>query len=182
MEQKSKVLKWSLIIGIIVVLNLFFNYTLSLVYSYPEYNTFCPQKQVVESPQTKTQCLAVGGQWVENTTPVSVEPGVKTIPTEKSSYCNADFTCGKNYETARTGYEKNVFITLVVIGLFSLAIGLFLKGNDVISSGLSLGGVLSFIIASMRYWSSAENLIKVVILAVALLALIWLAYRKFQDK
>ena len=179
MEQKSKVLKWSLIIGIVVVLNLFFNYTLSLVYSNPEYTKFCPQKQVVESPQTKAQCLEIGGQWVENTYPAPA--GIKTAP-EKTSYCNAEFTCGKNYEAARNSYEKNVFIALVALGVLSLAVGLFLRGNDAISSGLSLGGVFSFIIASMRYWSSAQNLIKVSILAVALIALLWLAFKKFQNK
>jgi hypothetical protein len=178
----SKVLKWSLIIGIMIVLNLFFNYALSLVYSAPDYQKFCPQSQVVETPQTKTQCLAVGGQWVENTNPSLTSGPDKPLPAEKISYCNPEFTCQKNYQTSADAYERNVFITLVVLGFLSIGAGLFLRGNDTISSALSLGGVLSFFIASVRYWSSAENLIKVVILAVALLGLFWLAYKKFQNR
>jgi hypothetical protein len=62
-----------------------------------------------------------------------------------------------------------------------VAVGTFLKGNMLISVALSLGGVLSFIIASMRYWTSADDLIKVIILAIALAILIWVAVKKFKN-
>jgi uncharacterized membrane protein len=41
--------------------------------------------------------------------------------------------------------------------------------------------VLTFIVASMRYWSLAEDWLHLVILALALGALIWLGIKKFQD-
>ncbi len=53
--------------------------------------------------------------------------------------------------------------------------------NEIISIGLSWGGVLSFVIASIRYWSVADNLIKVLILGIALATLIWLAIKKFGN-
>ena len=46
---------------------------------------------------------------------------------------------------------------------------------------LSFAGVLSFIIASMRYWTSADDLIKVIILGIALAILIFIAFKKFKD-
>ena len=178
MNNQPKVLKWSLIIGIVIVLNLFFNYALSLVYREPDYNAFCPNTaQVVESINNKEQCVAVGGQWNEN---YYSQP----IPVEKTSikgYCDQQFTCRNDFEAARKVYERNVFITLVLLGAICVVIGNFFKGNMVISTAFAFAGVLSFIIASMRYWSSADNLIKVIILAIALAILIWLALKRFKD-
>ena len=182
MENKPKVLKWALVIGIVIVLNLFFNYTVSLVYKEPDYNSFFPQTQVVEPINTKEDCLKVGGQWNENnnyvypdkTAPVAVDQNGKPI----RGYCNPDFTKQQNFDKMQKIYQRNVFITLVILGVISVAIGAFV-GVELLATALSWGGVLSFIIASMRYWSSADNLIKVIILAIALVILIWLSVKKF---
>lgn len=175
METQPKVLKWSLILGIVIVLNLFFNYTLSLVYDRPEYENFCPNRQVIEPVLTQEACLDLGGQWNANvyTDPVS---GLKPV----AGYCDTDFTCRQNYEEASRTYDRNVFMTLVILGALSVAAGSFFVGNMVISQALSLGGVLSFIIASMRYWGSADDAIRVLILAISLVILAWVAVKKFK--
>lgn len=176
----SRFIKWSLIIGIVIVLNLFFNYTLSLVYKEPQFDQFCKITQVIEPIQSKTACLNVGGQWNENTAPIEKTPGV-TTPVSKG-YCDEQFTCRTNYDTAQKGFTRNVFATLVVLGVLCIIISMFLKKNDVVMISLSLGGVLSLIIASVRYWSSADNLVKVIILAIALIALVFVALKKFRDQ
>jgi len=176
-QNKSKVLKWSLIVGMVIVLNLFFNYALSVVYSSPEYTDFCKNEQVIDAIETKDKCLAVGGQWNANTyAQKPMTPG-EVVP---AGYCDQNYTCGKAYEAAAKTYDRNVFVSLVVLGVISIAIS-FGLANVAVSQGLSLGGVLSFIIASMRYWGSADDLIKVFILGVALAALIYLAYKKFGN-
>jgi len=179
MQTQSKVLKWSLIIGIVIVLNLFFNYALSLAYKQPNYEAFCPNtSQVVTNPDTQNECVAKGGQWTNNTyygKPIAVGE------TQPTGYCDLQFTCRNDYNAAQKIYDRNVFVTLVLLGALCVVIGNFLKGNMLIGIALSLAGVLSFIIASMRYWSSADDLIKVVILALALAILIWVAYKKFKD-
>ncbi|MBP9711536.1 MAG: hypothetical protein KBD55_00700 [Candidatus Pacebacteria bacterium] len=177
MQTQSKVLKWSLIIGIVIVLNLFFNYALSLVYKSPDYNNYFPQSQVVEPVTTKEACLNIGGQWNENTVPQKIE-GTKEVV---KGYCDPNFTKQQEFMAAQKVYDRNVFITLVILGALCVAIGSFLTGNTVISIAMSLAGVLSFIIASMRYWSSADNLIKVIILAIVLGILIWVAMKRFKD-
>ena len=183
METQSKVLKWSLIIGIVVVLNLFFNYALSLVYKNPNYEAFCPTAQVNKVVDNQNACVEQGGQWNENI-PSPVNTPVSTIKgqTVQAGYCNLQFTCQNNYEAAQKVYDRNVFITLVILGALCVALGSFFGGNVVISIALSMAGVLSFVIASMRYWSSADDLIKVIILAIALAILIWVAFKKFKNK
>ncbi len=183
MNTQSSILKWSLIIGIIIVLNLFFNYTISLVYERPVYEDFCPQTQVVTIPDNQNECVAKGGQWTDNAYYSKTMPAVPPAGLEESrGYCDLQFTCRQDYETKTKTYDRNVFTILVALGALTLLAGNFFKGNDVISNGLALAGVLSFIIASMRYWSSADNLVRVIILAIALGLLFWIAMKKFNDR
>lgn len=177
MQTQSPILKWSVILGIIIVLNLFFNYALSLVYERPNYEDFCTPRQVVTMPENQEACLALGGQWTDTS---YID---RPIPTsEPKGYCDLDFTCRQEFSDAQSGYDRNVFIVLVFLGALVVALGNFFKGNLVISIGLSLAGVLSFIIASMRYWSAANDLFRVIILAIALAILFWVAYKKFNDR
>lgn len=183
MNTQPRVLKWSLIIGIMIVLNLFFNYSLSLVYKQPDYNAFCPTSQVVIQPQTQNECTSQGGQWIDDATygksiPMPAGGGSYLGP---SGYCNLQYTCQKNLDTAQKSYDRNIFIALVVLGALMVFIGNFFRGNEVVSNGLALGGVLSFIIASGRYWGSANDLIRVIILAIALALLFWVAMKKFKN-
>ncbi len=151
METKPKVLKWALVIGIVVVLNLFFNYTISLFYKEPDYNAFFAQPQMVQP---------------------STDLAKQQIEQQKFNEEQ------KKYNDARDGYNRSVFIILVILGVLSLVAGAFIA-NEIVTLGLSWGGVLSLVIASMRYWSSADNLIRVLILGFALVVLIWLAIKKF---
>jgi len=160
-----------------IVLNLFFNYALSLAYKSPEYEAFCPQEQVVIQPKTQNECTDKGGQWNEN----YYDKPIRVDETTPAGYCDLQFTCRQDYETARNNYNRNIFVALVILGALSVLIGNFFKGNEVISNGLALGGVLSFIIASMRYWTSANDLIRVIILAIALGLLFWIAMKKFKN-
>ena len=178
MNTQPRVLKWSLIIGIVIVLNLFLNYSISLIYKSPDYIAYCPNNQVTEIVSTKVQCLAVGGQWNGN-----VYQGKPLAPNELSvpaGYCDQQFTCRKGFDDASAKYDRNIFVALVALGALAVLLGNFFKRNEVIASGLALAGVLSFIIASMRYWSRANDLIHVIILAFALGILFWIAFKKFK--
>ncbi len=163
----------SIIVAIVIVMNLFFNYAVSLVYKEPVYDAFIKPTQVVNTITTKDACIAVGGQWSEN-----IFPNEKG-KTEVQGYCDPNYTKQMEYNAARKVYDRNVFITLVVLGVLSLVAAGFLKIN-ILSVAFAWGGVLSFIIASIRYWSEADTLAKVIILAVSLGILIWLAVKKFS--
>ena len=186
MQAKTKILKWSLIVGILVVLNLFFNYSISLFYKEPAFEDYFPRQQVVERITTREACLEVGGQWFEPNDTPSYQYG-KTAPIPAENYskdgmtrCDPSFTKQKEFELAQKNYNRNIFIMLVALGVISLLLGAF-AANAIVSLGFSWGGVLSLIVASVRYWSTADNLIKVLILAAALGALIWLAIKKFKE-
>ncbi len=177
MNTQSRALRWSLIIGLVVVINLFFGYSLSLIYKAPQYEAYCPASQVNIAPATQNECVSKGGQWNQNDFAYAPKP----VPNGPTGYCDLNFTCSKNFQDAQKNYERNVFVTLVILGALLVLLSNFVKGNNVISTGLSIAGVFSFIIASVRYWSSASDYIHVGILAVALAILFWVAYKKFRN-
>lgn len=181
---ENKVLKWALILGIIVVLNLFFAYAMKVVYNEPKYEDFCENKQIVEKIDTREMCLEQGGQWNENIyrdsmekpTPVFNENGEVINP----GYCDLYFTCNQEYQTAREGYERNVFMTLIGLGVISIIIGFMMATQPIVSVAFPLGGVLAFIVASIRYWQFASEFLQVGILGLALAVLVYLGIRKFK--
>jgi hypothetical protein len=174
-NKSPKIVRASIIVAIVIVMNLFFNYAVSLVFQEPVFDAYVKQPQVVESPATKESCLKVGGQWSENVYPAPASKGQPEI----QGYCNENYTNQLNYEAARKTYEKKVFITLISLGILSLVAAGFIA-IQILSIAFAWGGVLSLVIASMRYWSIADTLAKVIILAIALGILIWLAVKKFN--
>ena len=175
---ENKILKWSLVLGIIIVLNLFFAYALKVIYKAPQWDNFCKEQQVIEKIDTKEACLEKGGQWNENIYPREVY--VEKPALVEEGYCNLNFVCQNDFQDAQKNYEKNVFMTLIGLGVISIIISFFIASVEVVAMGLSLGGVLSFIVASIRYWQYASEYLQVAILGVALITLIWLGIKKFK--
>ncbi len=169
MEQthSPRLVKWSLIVAIVIVVNLFFNYAISLLYQAPQYNDYFPPAQIVNTIDTQNGCLAVGGQW---TAPVTKDD---------KGYCNPDFTKQQQFQTAQKQYDEAVFVLLVLLGIASIIVGA-LFDHEVLSPAFSWAGALSLFIASVRYWSDANNVVKVLILFAALGALVWIAIKKFK--
>ena len=172
-SHQSRFVKISIIIAIVVVMNLFFNYAVSLIFKEPVMDSFVKSTQVIEAIVSKDKCISVGGQWSENVYPK--DKGVTQI----EGSCNENYTNQLNYDIARKIYDKKVFVALIVLGVLSLISAGFL-GVQILSISFAWGGLLSLLIASMRYWSQADNWAKVVLLAVALCVLIWLAIKKFN--
>jgi predicted membrane metal-binding protein len=78
-------------------------------------------------------------------------------------------------------YNRNVFVTLVILGVLSLVAGFFIRKSASVSLGLSLGGVLALVVASVRYWSDMNDYLRVAVLAVALVILVILGIKKIKD-
>jgi hypothetical protein len=188
MEPKpSKFLKWALVLGLVVVLNLFFNYSIHLLYKGPIFENFCQQKQVTIQPKTQAECLVQKGTWIENAnyrapSPAMIKPSpAEPVVTEPVGWCDLNFTCNKDFKNAEALYNRNGFIILIVLGVVSLIIGFVTVVAPAVSIGFSLGGVLSFIVGSIRYWSDMDDYLRVIILALALAILIWLGVKKLRE-
>lgn len=172
-------LKWALIIGIVIVLNLFFHFSTKLVYDEPKYDDFCQAKQVNIQPENEESCVKAGGAWsaIPNEKLAVIDNTSKPVV---SGYCDTNFTCQKEFATARDLYNRNIFLVLIGFGLLVLVGGVLLASNEVVSLGLSYGGVLSFIIGTVRYWSAMDDYLRVLALGITLIVLIVMSYKKFK--
>lgn len=180
-NTSNKFVRVALVVGLVIVINLFLNYTLSVVYKEPVYANYFAQPQVVESYTTKESCLSVGGQWSENT---NYDTELKTAPKKQEvskGYCDPNYTKQKDYDAKRKAYELNVFITLIVAGIALTILGI-VRRHPILSPAFTWAGVLSYIVASMRYWGTATSILRVVILGIALIALIYVAIKKFGSE
>jgi len=182
--SSNKTLKWLLIVGIVIVLNLFFVYGIKVFYNAPSFENFCPVNQVTTAPTTQAECVAQGGGWTSNASyVVPVAAPQKTAPviaTEPAGYCDINFTCQKNFTAANNLYDRNVFVALVILGVLSLIVGFFIQKSAAVSLGLSLGGVLALVVASIRYWSDMNDYLRLGVLALALVILIVLGIKKVK--
>jgi hypothetical protein len=179
----SKVLKWLLILGIVIVLNLFFVYGIKVFYNAPAFENFCPVSQVTQTPSTEAECVAAGGGWTSNPAPMASPQGsvALSVPTQPAGYCDINFTCQKQFTTANDIYNRNVFVALVILGVLSLITGFFIRKSAAVSLGLSLGGVLALVVGSVRYWSDMNDYLRVAVLAVALVILVVIGVKKVKD-
>jgi hypothetical protein len=138
--------RFALMLGIIIILNIFFNVIVALAYPAPDYNNYC-----------------------------QVQPMQPTS-------APVDYTaCQNSYQAASDQHALYAFVIMVVLGLVSLIVGLMPLGSSIVSSGLSYGGVLAFIIGSASYWGNAGNWVRLFISAVGLIALLYIGWRNFRD-
>lgn len=181
MENKHKQNKFvhvALVVGLVIVINLFINYALSFIYKQPTYDAYISRPQVVDAYYTQEDCVNAGGQWTADS---QIPSDVKSSEPVRKGYCDPNYTKSMDYEKATKAYDLNVFITLMVLGILMMIFGI-MYSHAILSPAFTWAGVLSYIVASMRYWSSATSGVKVIILGLALAALIWVALKKFGDR
>ncbi len=175
-KQTPSFLSWAVAVAIVIIANLFFYYAIATVYHEPKFDSFCPVRN--EQYTTPEQCVTAGGQWSQyQMGPKEVTEAVKG--NQPLGYCDPNFTCQKTYDSAHSIYNRNVFLALIIISIIVIGVGLFIS-IDVLSLGFTWAGVVSLLIASIRYWSDANNISKLIILALALAVLIWLAVKRMR--
>jgi hypothetical protein len=176
MAQHPKFVRWAVLIGIVVVLNIFFIVARSLVLPEPLFEDYCPS--TVQPAATEETCVAQDGIWVPTPDNTQVTAVVKPSPT---GYCDLYQKCQPLYDEARQDFELYSFVILVGLGVLSLIVGVLPMGSSIVSSGLSYGGVLALIVAFAGYWGEAGNLLRLLISVIALGALLYVGLKRFRD-
>ncbi len=176
--KHPKFVRWALLIGIVIVLNIFFFVVVQIVIPTPKYSEYCPQP--VTQAHTAATCDAQNGVWTK--IPPLPSTSNTGIIKENTGYCNYYTKCQVQYDAASSRAHLYSFVLLMVLGIISLVIGVVPIGASIVSSGLSYGGVLALIIGSTQYWGSAEVWLRLVISGIALGVLIYLGMRRFKDE
>ena len=175
-KQHPKFVRWALLIGIVVILNVFFSVVLELVYPAPKYDDFCPS-QLKISPTDAPTCDVEGGAWTAySPAPVADATGVKT-----TGYCDMYAKCQKPFQAANDQHALYAFVMMVAFGVVSLIVGFLPIGSSIVSSGLSYGGVVALVIGSAQYWGTAGNWIRLAIAPTGFVPPPYIGWKRFQD-
>jgi hypothetical protein len=154
-----------LAIAIAIILAFFVGYGIEVFHDSPERTDFCPE--VYEVIDEKA-CMEAGGIW-----------NADHAPKGERGFCSNKIQCHKPYEDARESHDKVVFIVSLIAGVIAILIGMNLK-HDSISRGLSIGGVFLLLYGTMRYWTHANDILKFVLLGIALAILLWIGIKKLK--
>lgn len=178
MEKAShpKFVRWAVLLGIVIALNLFFVAGRSFVVAEPSYDDFCPTR--VQPAATEAACIEQDGVWVATPEDASVTAVVKPNP---AGYCDLYQKCQPLYEQAMKDFQLYAFVFMVAAGVIALIAGVVPMGSSIVSSGLSYGGVLALLIAAFGYWDDAGQLIRLIMSVIALGALLFIGIRRFKD-
>lgn len=149
--------KLILVLGIIIVLNLFFNYGIKTFYNEPKYDDYCLAEYGV--PKS-----------------VYTEP----VPERQMDY-EKQRECQEKYDKDNDFYKRNVFIVWIVAGVVSLVLGFSIAMSEAVSLGLSFGGLVSLIVGTLGYWSAMNDYLRFIILGIALAILVWIGIKKLKD-
>ena len=151
--------KGILIIAIALILAFFVGYGIEVFDPTPNYDRQFRELHLIYN---EPDCVNQGGLW----RPERPAPAPKPVspPIENGEIV--------------VKYEKQAGGG-VIAGVIAVAVGLILN-KDTVSTGVVIGGVLLILYGTIRYWRHANNILKFVMLGVALAILIWFAYKKID--
>lgn len=167
MEKKKVIVA----IAIALIFALFIGYGIEVFNPTPKYDDFCPQR--IYEARDETSCAAAGGVWQEDTS-----TGPKPVP---PGYCNQPKECYEGFDKAAAKHDKMVFIIAVIFGLAGIVAGIILK-KETVGVGLLIGGILTILYGTIRYWQHANSTLKFILLGIVLAVLIWIGYKKLEKK
>lgn len=175
-------------IGIFVVFLLMLGYGIEAFYPSPKYDSFCQlglggsypinaydyvgtnctfNKQLQESAD---KCMQDSGFPVYDYNDAGCNVAIKE--------CNY---CQKNFDEADDSYSKVVFIISLIVGLIALFVGYRYLSVEPVGSALMASGVGSIFYGSIRNWQNLSDVLRFLLLLIALVFLIWIAMRINRD-
>lgn len=174
--------KLVVVLAIIIVLNLFFNYGIKTFYDGPKFEDFCSKALTSKQYSTKDECESAGGFWTSNPDFAKPAPLPEIADTRVAGWCDVYYKCQKEYEDVRAVYNRNVFLILIGAGIVSIVLGFIITQSEAVALGFSFGGVISLIVGTIRFWSDMDDYLRFIILGLALAILIWIGVKKLKDK
>lgn len=111
-------------------------------------------------------------------------PG-QLAPDYRNVQCPEQYTCNC-YTITEDYHEREAAIQFwlgVILGAAAIVGGMLLSRgsaiNDWIGTGFILGGLIALFIATMQYWGDIHRWARPFVIALELILVLWLAYRRF---
>ncbi|PIN87864.1 hypothetical protein COV12_01540 [Candidatus Woesearchaeota archaeon CG10_big_fil_rev_8_21_14_0_10_32_24] len=171
--------KFLLTVAIAIIFVFFIGYGIEVFHDAPESAKFCPE---VYELTNESACQEAGGIWDDLLEPrAEGVKGIKESVPVKGYFCRNTKECYQEFETAQNQHDLVVFVVAIIIGILAIIAGVMLN-KDAISTGILAGGVLLLLYGTIRYWRHADDVLKFILLGIALAVLIWLGYKQFDKR
>jgi len=175
--------KLAMILGIAVLLPLFFGLFMDALYDEPAYDRYCneskysmPYPEPVKAGINCTYSYGPEQQQCDRSGGIS---RMKYDSNNCASYDWCDY-CSKDYDTARSVYNRNLFLILAPLGLIVVLLGIYFT-VDYLGAGMMLGGLITMFYATVRYFSDMSKMLRALVILVELLIIMWIGYKKIDD-
>ena len=177
-------------IAIAVLLAFFVGYGIEVFDSVSDRNDCYANEYRLYNIYSEDECLQAGGVYVKEP---FVEMGKPVAPPDMAGHeekveevigrCTSDYEaqqrCYTEYEASKQKHDVVVFIVGVVFGILAILYGILLK-TSAIGSGVLFVGLILVVYGTVRYWRYADNILKFILLGIALAALVWFAYKNLD--
>ncbi len=178
--------KLAMIIGIGVLLPLFLGFFVDAVYTAPKWEDYCGRGDYgpYAKPMTPEAAQNCTDYYSDPAYTACMDDGgmarFKYDATGCPSFDKCDY-CQKDFDQANGLYNRNVFFMLAPLGLIIVIIGIYLS-VEYIGAGLMFGGLATMFYATVRYFSDMSKLLRALVLLVELLVIIYIGYKKIEDR
>ncbi|MFH0870604.1 MAG: hypothetical protein V1866_06140 [archaeon] len=179
--------KLAMILGIAVLLPLFFGLFMDALYDEPTYEMYCNESmystpyadKFAEPARQEVNCTYKYGPEQQQCDRSGGISRMKYDSNNCGSYDWCDY-CNKNYDAARSIYNRNLFLILAPLGLIVVILGIYLM-VDYLGAGLMMGGLITMFYATVRYFSDMSKMLRALVILVELLIIMWIGYKKIDD-
>jgi hypothetical protein len=145
-------------ISIAVIFLMFCVFGTKLIYDSPKYEDYCNYSEINPTVYDKANV---------NESEFLIEEKLREDKYKE---------CSEKYEVANKNYSKNMFIISLIFGILIIILCTIFININSISGGLMLGSLMFLIYGTGRYWNYMDDLMRFIILGLALGALIYVAY------
>lgn len=170
--------------GIVVVYALVLWQGIQAFYPSPEWDNFCDVRPRDLSRLQLPENCAFSSELVDKENACSKVKGFFQYEYDDAGciidgYCDE---CQIDYNEARDGYSKNIFIISLIIGIVTLVVGFFVLKVEPVGSALLASGVWAIFYGTVWNWRNFGNVWRFVLLLIVLVALIWIGLRLNRKK
>lgn len=168
-------------IGIFIVYMLMLGYGVEAFYPSPEYNDFCKTgndysrfkgyiaencSYSMQIQEAESQCYQQEGMPVYEYNNQGCAISVKD--------CDL---CNKEFNDSIDQHNKIVFVIALIVGLITLVVGYSVLSVEPVGSALLASGIGAIFYGSVRNWNNLSDVLRFLLLVVALVFLIWITLR-----
>ncbi len=161
------------VVAVALLFALFVGYGIEVFDPSLYYEDVCP------TPDDKETCEAQGSLWRAD---YQVNPETGEATSLNTGWCDQRKDCQDEWNRVAGSHDKIVFIVSLIVGLLAIVCGILFLRNEVIGVGIISGGILLLLYGSIRYWNYASDVLKFILLGLALAVLVWIGYKKLGSK